>query len=78
MSQYSRLWDFHEIDIRSDRTNEHRLWKTILRTLYKYEGGYLTECDLENPSNIHETKKIYFLPEKKNNYCTRFCTLYDG
>ena len=60
MSQYLPTGDFHEIKVTKSNL------KTILRTLDNDDNGFLIECDLEYPNNIHEkTKHFPFLPEKK-------------
>ena len=60
MSQYLPTGDFREIKVTRSSL------KTILRSPNNYEHGFLIECDLEYPSNIHEkTKHFPFLPEKK-------------
>ena len=60
VSQYLPTGDSREIKV--TRSNI----KSILRTPDNYEHGFLIECDLEYPSNIHErTKHFPFLPEKK-------------
>ena len=60
MSQYLPTGDFHEIKV--TRSN----LKTILRTPDNDEHGFLIECDLEYPSNVHEKTKYFpFLPEQK-------------
>ena len=60
MSQYLPTGDFREIKV--TRSNI----KSILRAPDNDDHGFLIECDLENPNNIHEkTKHFPFLPEKK-------------
>ena len=60
MSQYLPTGDFREIKV--TRSNI----KSILRTPDIDEHGFLIECDLEYPSNIHEKTNYFpFLPEKK-------------
>ena len=60
MSQYLPTGDFREIKVTRSSL------KTILRTPNNYEHGFLIECDIEYPSNIHEKIKHFpFLPEKK-------------
>ena len=60
MSQYLPTGDFSEIKVTKSSL------KSILRTPDNNEHGFLIECDLEYPSNIHEKTKYYpFLPEKK-------------
>ena len=60
MSQYLPTGDFRVIKV--TRSNI----KTILRTPDNDEHGFLIECDLEYPSNIHKKTKCFpFLPEKK-------------
>ena len=60
MSQYLPTGDFREIKV------TRRNIKSILRTPDNDDHGFLIECDLEYPNNIHEkTKHFPFLPEKK-------------
>ena len=60
MSQYLPTGDFREIKV--TRSN----LKTILRTPDNNEHGFLTECDLDYPSSIHEKTKYFpVLPDKK-------------
>ena len=60
MSQYLPTGDFREIKVTRNSL------KSILRTPDNDEHGFLIDCDLENPSSIHEkTKKFPFLPDKK-------------
>ena len=60
MSQYLPTGDFREIKV----TRSNII--SILRTPDNNEHGFLIECDLENPNNIHEKTKFFpFLPEKK-------------
>ena len=60
MSQYLATGDFREIKV----TRSNII--SILRTPDNNEHGFLIECDLEYPNNIHEkTKHFPFLPEKK-------------
>ena len=60
MSQYLPIGDFREIKV------TRSILKSILRTPYNDEHGFLTECDLEYPSSVHEKTKYFpFLPEKK-------------
>ena len=60
MSQYLPTGDFREIKV--TRSNI----KSILRTPDNDDHGFLIECDLECPNNIHEkTKHFPFLAEKK-------------
>ena len=73
MSQYLPTGDFREIKVTKSSL------KSILRTPNNNEHGFLIECDLEYPSNIHgKTKYFPFLPQKKNNKSRRFFTLYDN
>ena len=60
MSQYLPTGDFREIQVTRSSL------KTILRTPDNDEHGFLIECDLEYPNNIHK-KTMHFplLPEKK-------------
>ena len=61
MSQYLPTGDFREVKV--TRSN----LKSILRTPDNDEHGFLIECDLEYPSDIHEKTKLFpFLLEKKN------------
>ena len=72
MSQFLPIGDFREIKVTRSSL------KTILRTPNNYEHGFLIECDIEYPSNIHEKIKHFpFLPEKKNSKIRRCFTLYD-
>ena len=60
MSQYLRTGDFREI--KATRSS----LKTILRTPDNDDHGFLIECNLEDPSSIHEKTKYFpFLPDKK-------------
>ena len=60
MSQYLPTGDFREIKVTRSSL------KTILRTPGNDEHGFLIECDLEYPSNIHEKTKLFpVLPEKE-------------
>ena len=60
MSQYLPIGDFHEIKV------TRSCLKTILRTPDNDEHGFLKECDLEYPNNLHEKTKYFpFLPETK-------------
>ena len=64
MSQYLPTGDFHEIEF--TKRNERNLSKTILRFPDNNNCGYLLECDLEYPFNIHEKAKHFpFLPDQK-------------
>ena len=54
MSQYLPRGDFHEIEC--TKRNERNIVKTVLRTPDN-KCGYLLECHLEDPSNIHEKNK---------------------
>ena len=61
MSQYLPNGDFRENKV------TRISFKTSLRTPDNAEYGFLIECDLEYPSNIHEkTKNFPFSPGKKN------------
>ena len=69
MSQYLPTGDFCEIKVSRSTV------KTILRTPDNDEHGFLIECDLEYPSNIHEkTKHFPFLPDKKTPKVEDFLT----
>ena len=60
MSQYLPTGDFRGIKVTRSSL------KTILRTPDNDEHGFSIECDLENPSSIHEKTKYFpFLPDKK-------------
>ena len=60
MSQYLPTGDFREIKV--TRSNI----KLILRAPYNNEHGFLIECDLEYPNNLHEkTKHFLVLLERK-------------
>ena len=60
MSQYLPTGVFREIK------NTKSSLKSILRTPDNNEHGFLIECDLQYPSNIHEKTKYFpFFPEKK-------------
>ena len=53
ISQYLSTGDFREIKVLRSSL------KTILRTPDNDEHGFLLECDLEYPNNIHEKNKIF-------------------
>ena len=53
MSQYLPTGDFREIKVTRSSL------KTVLRTPDNDEHGYLIECDLEYPSDIHEKNKTF-------------------
>ena len=53
MSQYLPTGDFREIKVTRSNIN------SILRTPGNNEHGFLIECDLEYPNNIHEKTKYF-------------------
>ena len=53
MSQYLPTGDFREIKVRKSSL------KSFLRTPHNNEHGFLLECHLEYPSNIHEKNKKF-------------------
>ena len=63
MSQCLATGYFHRIDF--IKRNGGDSIKTFLGTPDNNKCGYSLECELENPSNIHEkTKQFPFLPDR--------------
>ena len=65
---------FHEIEIR--KGNGRKVAKTILRTPVKIKSGYLSVCDLEYPSNIHEDNKTFSILSRSETIKTESFSTY--
>ena len=61
VSQFLPAGDFHVLNL----SNKTSLSKSILRTPDNEEHGFLLECDLEYPSDIHEKQKFSTFAQKK-------------